>query len=314
MPIAILPVAFALLGAAPQAQEPKPLRFRAETGWIYVRNYSTLTGNVEGNTTITGAGGPMVIEDTGRGLTITGKAMQIILRTNPDRTTSVDSVTVADGGQVVFDSEVAYRTAVEVATAQRPAPEKPNEISRTQLESDTILYRREGDAGVLTMPQASTMIMDSRGDVVRVAEGKTTRSPFTQNLQVKGTKARFTIALDATGQLGSPRTGRIDGPVTFRLVRNEQVADEKQPNGTRMDLTDFTGRADLMEADLDGPAEPALTATGNVHVEGQARGLPAEVSGAKAVVTLDKTFKPVRYDFSGTPATTRVQFKKDGGR
>ncbi|MGV3615638.1 MAG: hypothetical protein ACO1SV_09925 [Fimbriimonas sp.] len=300
--------------AQSEAQNPTlpPAEFegRTERGWIRLRNFAKVNFAEDGTVSGTATGNPVVLEDTERGLTITGKAMTVRIRLNPKtRKYVLEEATVADGSRVLFDSEAAYKNAVEFK--KTPAPKKPDAFQRTQLDSDAILYRVQGNEGLLTLPHPLTVVSDSRGDVVKTENGQTTRVPFTQHTQFQGSKGQFTVAVDPAGEDTELQTGRIEGPTTVRMTRTETV-----PNAPQPEVTNVNGKADLVELDFKQEKARLLTATGNVDFEGDGRGLAGRVRGTKAVITLDAQNNPTNYEFtgsSGAPTTTTVRFK-DGGR
>jgi hypothetical protein len=297
-------------------QEPtdKFAKYMGEKGWIYVRNYEIIRSTQTGNVVITGEGRPIEIQDTGNGMTITGRNVRIVLEPGQDGTMVLKEATVSGGARAIYDSDLYYRTAVEMATTLRPAPPKPIETSLVTLDSENMVFARQGDEGVLTFPQATKVVVDTKGSQVRDNAPTT----YTQTLNIDGSKGRFTVLMSpesASGnQFVSPRTGRLDGPVTIHLVRNESVA--STPDLPRVERTDLTGTTDLVEFDLNTET-PNMTFTGNVHIRGQAQGLPGEVRGDKGVINIDRTFKVTSYEFTGNPTKTRVKVdeaRPGGGR
>lgn len=313
--LGLLLLAPALMAFAPR-QEPtdKFAKYMGEKGWIYVRNYEIIRSNQAGNVVITGEGRPIEIQDTGNGMTITGRNVRVVLEPAPNGTMILKEATVSGSARAVYDSELHYRTAVEMATTSRPAPVKPTETSNVTLDSENMVFNRAGDEGVLTFPQAAKLQVDTKGTQVR----DNAPTSYTQTLNIDGSKGRFTVLMspagDSTNQFVSPRTGRLDGPVTIHLVRNETVA--STPDLPRVERTDLTGTTDLVEFDLNTNT-PNMTFTGNVHIRGQAQGLPGEVRGDKGVINIDRTFKVTSYEFSGNPTKTRVKVdeaRPGGGR
>lgn len=299
--VLLLPAAMAF--APTQGQKPLAT-YRTEKGWLYIHEYDSIKWNSTGDAIITGAGHPMRIEETGNGMTITGTGMRLVIKANPLGRSYLEEATVTGQARVVFDSEVSIKAARDRATAANPITEVPREISNIQLDSETIVYKREGDTGVLTFPQPLTLVMDTKDR----PDGNTP-SDFTQRIDFKGTKGRVTAAIDQEGKFTSPQTVRLDGPATTtHLVRTDH------PTAARPtpEMTDITATSDLMEFDFNATAGPTITATGNVHVQGQARGMPGEIFGSKAVVVLDKILKPASYEFTGEPSKVRV--KVGGGR
>lgn len=294
----------AVMAFAPAAQQATPVRYRTEKGWIYVHEYDTLKSTSAGDVVITGAGRPMKIEDTGNGLTIIGTGMRIVLKAGPDGRSALDEATATGEARVIFDSELAYQTALEMATPQRAAGLPPEEITRAQIDSETIVFKREGQDGVLTFPQAVTLVRETKA---RPAQASLPNA-WTQTLDLKGSKGRIVAGMDPKGKFTTPRTMRIDGPVTTHLVRNElpTAANPKPP------ISDVTSTSDLMEFDFEAAEGPTLTATGNVYVRGQARGMPGEIRGSKATIVLDRSMQPASYEFTGEPSKVRVKVGGDG--
>lgn len=300
----------ALVAIAPSQQpREKFVKYMGEKGWIYVRNFEELNSTQTGEILIKGAGRPMQIQDTGNGITIIGNQIDVILVQGPTET-FLKKATVSEKAHVVFDSKLKYKTALEMVASGRPVPEKPEEIALATADSETMVYTREGKIGVLTMPTQTTLTMNSKG-------ASNTGKPFTQKLDMVGNSARFDIEISPATQFVqqqfAPQRARMEGAVKIHFVRDDLGAAQATAPAARPGLTDITGTTDLVELDFT-VAEPTLTFTGNVHVQGQAKGMPGEVSGTKGTLVFNRSFEIMSYQFLGEPTTTRVKVTKDGGR
>gem|GEM_PF-3672250 len=322
LPMALLAL-LSVTGAAPQ-QDPGTFNLRGPNGWVRLRGFTNVNVNLEeGVPSVATAAGPSVIlEDTGSGLTLIGKAMSVTMTRNARGETIIQSATVADGATAVIDTAVAAQARKE--TAQRnnkPAPADPREVTRGRLESERFTYARspEGE-GVLTIPADMSYTSTTDGTLTRVTKAtekepeRRTEVAFNQLLKLNGKTARLTLSVPETPDIPVDiRTGRVEGPVTFNLVRSERSPDPAKPGELRNEATNVTGKSDLFLANFLGAEDPTLTAEGNVVVDGETQAFIGRVTGARAVITLDRTTRqPKNYNFSGQPAVTRVNQKAGG--
>lgn len=303
-------VALGILSLANHAQgQESVLRFTTETGTLIVRNYATTTLDTGGSTVVKGSGNPMTVEETGQGLLLTGKSMQVTIGTLPNGASVLEQARVSGGGQVVLDGEAAYRGALARAKEGSPLV-KPLSFTRTQIDSNEFAYARDGKEGLLILPEAATIVSESKGTLIRDEKGEKVSIPFTQSLRLSGTQAQVSLLVDEKGKIADLRTAHLEGPVPFKLMRSESIT-RPLP---KVEVTDIDGKCDQFDANFASSEEPTLTASGNVQIKGVSRGTPVEITGSKAVITLDKDRKPTRYFFVGTPTVTRIQPSKGGSR
>jgi hypothetical protein len=297
----------ALVALSPSAQDPAPvdLEVRTEGGYIRLRG-ADISFSDDGVWRGQASGTNAMLVDTARGITLVGRSMNVVLRPLGEGRYMVQEAILTDDARATYDSKMAYDSAVQFATAARPAPSKPDAFGRTELKSQQILYRVEGEVGKLSLPEPLDLRSHSEGEEVAVKQGQTSRTPFVQDLAVVGSKAEFTIGPSATA-VAEPKEGFVDGPVSFKLDRVETVPVPETPDKTRDERTHVEGFMDRLEADLDGPGDRALTAIGNVRLNGTGRGLSGRVTGARAIISVDENLQPIRYRFTGEPTTTRIR-------
>lgn len=274
--------------------------FRGDKGTVRLTGFADLSIDIPTGKTIARAEGTnLKVEDTGSGLTLTGKSMTITLRRTKAGETVVESAEVAGDARATIDSTVAY--ASQVAFAQRkgqPVPARPSEATQSTISSERMTYTLEGSEGILVVPTA----LAYTGNTVGTGE-----RGFTQKMRAEGAAARITVTAPEGERKGAPRTARIEGPVQFFLDRNETKDGKPEVSNVR-------GRADLFVADFVTPKEPELTATGNVKVEGDFNGMPGTATGTQAVITLDRaSYQPTRFRIIGSPVSTKVTIKEGKG-
>lgn len=300
---ALLP--FLILGGL--KQERPMAEFRTRTGVIRVYDYATMASDpTTGETTVTGAAGPMTMVDTGNGLTLRGLRMSLVIQTLADNTRLLRRANLGSQAQATLDSELAFNTALAIT----PGTPKPDVFTKTVVDSDVMTYVAGETAGVLTLMSASQIVTDSKGYAVATKGTQIIRTPFTQHVVVVGKSAQIDLVSNGRTPNPSIKTAHLSGPVEFTLDRTES------PVGGQVSLTKVKGIGDNLDADL-GAEAPSITLSGNVKVDGSGPGLGGRVEGSKAVVFLDADLKPSRYEFVGKPATTTVQMaepKKGGGR
>lgn len=278
----------------PRLQDPD-FEVRTPRGVIRLRNFGNIEVTDEGLVKAATTGTPASIEDTERGLILVGKSIRVTLRRLP-KGYAVESADIEGEGQVTYDTKVAFE-ALSQSSETKPTP--PSSFEVTKLTSETINYSTKDELGVLRMTSAMNLTSHSAGKVSQKSGGDI---PFVQDVNFQGTSGEFVVGT-VDGVLSQMRGATVNGPVKFNLLRTEQVLMEGK---STEQVTQLTGSTDLLVADLDGPQEPNLTAKGNVKFTGDGAGFVGKVTGSQATIFVSNDFKPIRYQFTGTPATTRV--------
>lgn len=278
-------------------QDPD-LEVKTPHGYIRLWNFQNIEVAEDGQIKGTATGDKVKLEDTERGITLAGKTMSVTLR-RVEGGFAVGGA-IADGGaEVTSDSKVAFEALKD--TSATP-PQAPEGFQTSKLTTEKVTYSVDAGKGTLVIPQALTIV--NQGEGTRLSATKQ-RLPFSQKATIHGKSAHLTVELDPQGLFSRPLSGRVEGRVDFTLDRSEQVLKD---GNLVPDSTHLEGQTDLLEANLAGVPEPNLTASGNVVFSGTGRGFAGKVTGARAVIVLDETMKPIRYQFVGNPASTRVGF------
>ncbi|AIE85590.1 hypothetical protein [Fimbriimonas ginsengisoli] len=296
------------------AQEPV-LEVEGVAGTIRMRNFTrSHVDAISGETIMTGVGNPVVVEDTGTGLTLIAKSMSCRLKQNDKGEYVVQQATLADGAQVLIDSSVAAKSATERAKREnKPAPAAPKETTKTRIDSDSIVYVLNEQEGVMTFPKPVEYSGTSDGRATKTQDNIKVEVPFTQLTKASGSKGRFTIHVPlSAGDPVEARTGHLDGLVKFSLVRSETPA-PKAGVPVPPEVTTVNGVGDSFDADFVKEGDPTLTLTGNVKLDGAGKAFKGSVTGTQAIFTLDRLTRQVTgYEFVGQPATTRINTKVGG--
>ena len=282
-------------GAFQETQGTPDFEVKTPGGFIRLYNFANVEVEEDGTVKGKAQGKRVTLVDTERGLTLVGSSMDISLSRVP-KGFAVERALVTGDAQVTYDSKVAFE-ALKASSVTPPAAPKSFQV--TELRSATVNYSVAEGKGTLTLPEALQITSKESGMVAKKIENASTMVPFDQNMTVTGSKGTVTVGLNPDGTIAEPDAARVEGPVVFKLTRNETL-----PAG--VELTNLNGSTDLLEGVFTGTKEPSLTATGNVKLRGEGSGFTGRVTGTKAVILLDENRKPIRYRFTGNPATTRV--------
>lgn len=152
------------------------------------------------------------------------------------------------------------------------------------VDSETMRFNAGATASRVDIPGALTLLNQDPG----------------LGRSMKMTGSSGIITLPAAGGTKSILTADLDGPVRIDLK------DSEVESGVRREYT-VVGTANKMVLDNRG-AQPVVTMSGNVKIDGNHPVLFAEISNVQqAVLTLNASFEPVSIDISGTPASTRLR-------
>lgn len=299
--------------------------FRGERGVIRVQGFSSTSVDVvSGEVILTGGAGPVSVEDTGSGMTLTGRAMTCVLHKSDAGIYTIDRADVTKEGKVVMDSKIAQ--ASEIARLKKegkPLPAPAKVATLTTLVSEVITYRVVEGESVLTFPSALTIDSHSAGTFTRKSKTQTAEIPFTQQSSLKGTQGRVTFVLDQSTPRKvevQPRRFHVEGPVRFAVTREETppgidgAAPVKQ-------VQNFEATGATFDGDYDASPDPTITLGGNVEASGNGTGFDGKINCDVATVILDTQsfgeFVVKKYQFTGDPAKSQIHIpptaKKAGG-
>jgi len=245
-----------------------------------------------GGVAFKGAGAPVRIEMKSSGTVVVG--------TNADGTTQKDGsgnyflkeATISGNASLSVDSQLAY----EYASQRRDSTQKPDGISKTQVQSELFKYTGTSSDGRMEFPGAVTIDSQSNG----VATNKdNTKTDYARVLHLTGASGFVTLLVNAAPGASPLKTGELSGPVTY------SGKSDATPAGGVLQSTTFDGKADHLKFDF--TREPrTITMNGNVTLTSKGPAASGDISADNVIVTVDENLKPIKIDIAGSPAKTTM--------
>ncbi len=306
-------IAAAVLATLPGLQGGSALTFVVGGSRFVVSNFSSgdldglQTGSKEKHFSVVGSLAKVFSPD--QGFTALGKSMDFTITETDPKIVTVKSGLIDGSASIIFDSETADKAAQERAQkAGKPAPAPRPESSHIELHSERLTYSGSSEKGTLELPLPWTITDSTRGTAIKEIQKTPVTFDVEQELTVSGTKGVFDLGKDKTGKFGQLKTGVIEGPVSFSIVRKETPRGTSTPSVSR-----YTGVADRLVVDLT-TSPGTLVARGHVVVDADTPEIKnAHFVEDQVTIELDDQMQPLRIRFGGSPAKTTVT-PRGGGK
>ena len=258
-------------------------------------------------------GDPARLHAPAKGLTALGRELDFTWAELSKSEMEFQTGLLTGDAKVIFDQEEALQSRQELAkTNQTPIPLAPTETSRMELTCETLKYKGDIKTGQIDMPTAWTLHNLTKGtEIQHPPEGPLTVG-FNQSFEATGSKGTATVVQKSDGTLGKIATASFEGPVHFKVIRNET------PVGSLVVSTAvYEGVADHMTVDL-------TTTPGTVKAEGHVvldtkfpdvagKGQQISANHTDGIDTLilkiDEQLQPVSMQMIGSPGRTTIKTK-----
>ena len=215
---------------------------------------------------------------------------------------------IEGNASLIFDSEVSQQTLTSQAISEKKVPPAaPEETSFVQVDSERFSYIGNIDKGTITMPDPWTLVDTAKGSMMKVKEKVPYKVHYDQTFTASGSKGEIHLGKGPDGNLGKLETGNFEGPVHFKIVRNET------PDGAGVtEKSTYTGVADHLELDLT-TTPGRVTAQGHVVVVADTPTMRATFTDDEFILFVSDKLEPLSLKFSGSPGKTTAK-AKDGTR
>jgi hypothetical protein len=235
--------------------------------------------------------GTILFKGTGEPLTIVARESGLTMRGN----STTGSARFHNGTYVLEQAETIGNSQIVLDSRERDAflnernltQEIQEGQTRATLTSSRMLWRTQNDLGRAIFPEPLRLVASSQSET------------DTQTWTFSGLSADVLFAASGESAQTWPREGTIEGPIEFSLSSTSHGEAE--------------GRADRLVLGVKG-AHRTLTMSGNVQVRGTGRTYAGESHASQVVVVLNDDMQPIRYEFLGQPATTRIRPAGGGSR
>jgi len=305
MSIKLAMVALGVFGVALQQQNAV---FNSGGSRIFLRNYDQgtidgiATGQKEKHAVV--SGNLVELFSPEKGLTARAKNLDFTWAELDPKTMEIRKGQLEGNATLIIDGEVASQTQAEAAKAKnQPTPKPPQETSILQVDSELFSYAGTVDRGTLTMPGQWTLKQTAKGVQQQKKDKKVVQITYTQTFDANGSSGFINLIRGKGGVLNQPETGHLEGPVHFKVVRDE-IADGE----TKSKITTYTGVAD--HVDINMLAHPGtITAEGHVSVDADVDGYVSHFSDDNFVFLVNEKFEPQGIKFWGKPGVTTAKSK-----
>jgi hypothetical protein len=124
-------------------------------------------------------------------------------------------------------------------------------------------------------------------------------------VEIQSARSSITVDPSIQGGKNNLKSGSFEGPVTIKITRNER--DDGSAEGT---TSVYTAKGDHMLADFTA-SDKTVILDKNVVLTGSGATFNGTANASRAIIHVNDDLQPIRYEFVGEPATTRI---KTGGR
>lgn len=264
------------------------VEYQTEHGLVRLRGFNSVKADlVAGTVEASGKNHPMVVEDSGAGITFSGNTLTVKLTRLPSGLYSLLEARVSGGAKVTGDS------AIPTAKVQ------PAERTKWMVTSEEVDYSVQDAKGVLSAPGEIDYALDTQS------------AEYVQAIDIKAASGSFSMRPLVEGTGLDPAAAQLIGPVHVQVDRTEGPRQSKvEATAGQLDI-DFQAAPGIVftlsksvNATLDTsrprlPSESNLPDPVTVHVKG---------GGDRGTITFDRvTRQPINYEFFGGPAETRIR-------
>lgn len=293
-------VAVASAGVAAAFQAPAPAagsaNFRDRAGNMTLSGFSAFqtSTDAEGNLVFQGEGAPLKGTWSRQGLEGTGTKLEGRAARLGNLYNLRDAV-LSGSATLRVD-----RGAAEAALAREESrPAREDRRGTLRMNSERFEIVAEGEKTRVGVPGA--LVAFGQGYGSRTEQGQ--KLSVRNDLEMRGTRAVFTV--DGTaGAAGTPiGSGKVFGPVTLVLTQTDLNVSAKTTRVTATGnelILDFTGE------------RPFARLEGNVKIDGDAPAFSGVAEAARATLFLDSNLNVTGAAIEGSPVRTVV--RPDGGR